>query len=401
MTVTIRAIGANEIERFRVEISRNFGSDVEPGESATDEFGQLLELDRTYAAFDGDAMVATAGAFSLELAVPGAVMPMGGLSVVTVRPTHRRQGILRALMKAHLDDVTARGEPVSGLWASETSIYERFGYGVAAESDILQFDATRVQLEVPGAPDRIERFEPLEELDELAAAHDQVFAQRPGGLRRTPSWWRLRHLTDPPARRRGASKWRWVAARRDGRITGWAGYRQRQKFADGIAAGAVEIGELAGVDALAEASLWRFVANIDLFQHVSYWNAPTDALIRWLSPQRRLVSARRTDTLWLRPCDVPAMLSGRSYLADGQLVLALRDGDVFELSVADGRARCTPSDAEPQLRFARSALGSAFLGGVTPSLLARSGRVDGSEAALAAADRLFAWPTAPWCAEMF
>lgn len=401
MTVSIRAIGADEVERFRVELSRTFGSDVEPGDSATALFGELIELDRSIGAFDGDALVATATAFSLALAVPGAVMPMGGLSMVTVRPTHRRQGILRALIQAHLEDVAARGEPVSGLWASESSIYERFGYGIAAESDILQLDATALDVTVPGAPDDIELIDATTVIDELGELHDELFARRAGGLRRSRPWWQLRFIEDPPERRRGASKRRWVVARRDGRTTGWVCYRQRQKFEGGIAAGTVEIAELVGVDAIAEASLWRFVVNIDLFPDVRYWNAPTDALIKWLTPQRRRLSMRRTDTLWLRPCDVAAMLAGRTYGADGRLVIALRDGGAFALSVDGGRAQCAASDEHPTLTCERSALGSILLGGVAPSLLARSGRIEGSERALAEADRMFASPVPPWCPEMF
>ena len=35
-------------------------------------------------------------------------------------------------MRAQLDDVHARGEPIAALWASEGGIYGRFGYGLAS-----------------------------------------------------------------------------------------------------------------------------------------------------------------------------------------------------------------------------------------------------------------------------
>ena len=42
-----------------------------------------------------------------------------------------------------------------------------------------------------------------------------------------------------------------------------------------------------------------------------------------------------------------------------------------------------------------------YLGGVSASVLARAGRIEGSPAALRLADALFAWHTAPWCADEF
>ena len=48
-----------------------------------------------------------------------------GVTVVGVYPSHRRRGILRQMMRAQLDDVHERGEPIAALWASEAAIYGR------------------------------------------------------------------------------------------------------------------------------------------------------------------------------------------------------------------------------------------------------------------------------------
>ena len=73
----------------------------------------------------------------------------------------------------------------------------------------------------------------------------------------------------------------------------------------------------------------------------------------------------------------------------------------YLLRVADGRGTCERSDREPDLVFTDGALGSIYLGGIAPSTLARAGRINGGRAAVARADRLFLWPTPPWCAEVF
>ena len=67
-------------------------------------------------------MVSTIGAYSLEMTVPGNVVPRGGTTVVTVSPTHRRRGLLTEMMKRHFDDVRERAEPIAALWASESEI---------------------------------------------------------------------------------------------------------------------------------------------------------------------------------------------------------------------------------------------------------------------------------------
>ena len=110
-------------------ISHYFGTGPEP-ESA-DRIVPLSAPDRFHGAWEGDALVGGAGAFPLELTVPGGVLPTCGTTVVGVLPSHRRRGILRELMRAQLDDVTERGEALAALWASEAPIYGRFGFGVA------------------------------------------------------------------------------------------------------------------------------------------------------------------------------------------------------------------------------------------------------------------------------
>ena len=85
------------------------------------------------ALWDGDRVVATAGIYSRTLTVPGAVVPCAGITWVTVAPTHRRRGVLTAIMRRQLTEIHEHErEPVAALWASESPIYGRFGYAPAA-----------------------------------------------------------------------------------------------------------------------------------------------------------------------------------------------------------------------------------------------------------------------------
>ena len=85
-----------------------------------------------HAAFEDGQIVGGAGAFPFELSVPGGSLPCAGVTAVGVHPTHRRRGVLRSMMDTQLRDVHERGEPIAALWASEETIYGRFGYGIAS-----------------------------------------------------------------------------------------------------------------------------------------------------------------------------------------------------------------------------------------------------------------------------
>src|SRR5687768_14601490 len=76
-------------------------------------YARLEELDRTWAAFDGDQIVGTSTAYSLTLSVPGGGVPCAGLSWLTVLPTHRRRGILTRLLERLFVDARKRCEPLA------------------------------------------------------------------------------------------------------------------------------------------------------------------------------------------------------------------------------------------------------------------------------------------------
>jgi predicted acetyltransferase len=399
--VQIRPITDDEVPAFRASLMLTFGGDPAADPGGDERFRALIEAGRAFAAFDGSTLVATAATFTLTLAIPGGALPMAGLTMVTVRPTHRRRGLLRGLLDLHLEDAGRRGEPMSGLWASEGGIYGRFGYGIAAEGDELSFTSTGLEVAVPGGDaDAIELVDDVAAAAALPEIYPRALHERPGTYARTPAWWTYRRFTDRPDLRKDASPRRFAIARRDGVATGWMVYRQRLTFEGSVSAGEVQIEELVGVDARAEASLWRYAAQIDLFPKVSWGNAPVDTMLPWVVADSRRIQRRREDTLWLRPGDIAAVLAARRYRNDGTLRLAV-DGATYELIVAQGVVRCAETDAAPDLHLGRAALGSLYLGGVSAMPLARAGRIVGRHAAVVEAERMFSWPIAPWCQEMF
>lgn len=394
----IRTIRDDEIPALRAAMMLTFGGDAAVDAQGDARFRALIADGRSFAAFDRGMVVGTAATFDFSLTVPGGALPMAGLTMVSVRPTHRRRGILRRLMELHLGEARARGVAVSGLWASEAAIYGRFGYGVAAEANDLSFRAPGLELS-DGPADE------LEFLGEVAPSalpplYEAVRKTRPGMLSRSDAWWKWARFTERPLFTPTPSPRRHVLVHRDGVPTGYVTYRQRLAFEHGLAAGTVEVEELLAVDRRAELTLWRFLCAVDLFPQVRFWNSPVDSILPFVASDPRRLRRNRTDTLWLRIEDVPAALSARTYAADGLLRLEV-EGQGYELRVDGGVARCVAGAGPSELRLDRRTLGSIYLGGFRVSLLARAGRIDGDPEALALADRMFESALAPWCPEVF
>jgi predicted acetyltransferase len=401
----IRAISDEEVPALRAVLLATFGGDPGADPLGDERFRALVPAGGAFVAIDRGQMVGAAATYVFDMTVPGGALPISGLTMVAVRPTHRRRGALRALMAAHLDDTRRRGHAISGLWASEATIYRRFGYGIAAEGDDLSFQSDGLGIAAGYDLDEMLVLEePAPEI--LPRLYDTARLSRPGMMSRSAAWWRYRRFADRPDQARGASPRRHAVSRRGETATGYITYRHRLGMDQGLAAGGMEIEELVATDARAEATLWRYTGVIDLFPKVSYWNAPIDATLPWLCDNPRRVRRRRYDTLWLHLLDVPAALAARRYGADGRLVLDVVDppspeARTYELTISDGAAACAPASAAADLRLDRAALGSLYLGHVPASLLARAGLARGEGPALALADRMFASPAAPWCTEIF
>jgi ribosomal protein S18 acetylase RimI-like enzyme len=74
-------------------------------------------------------LAAVHSAYPYEMRVPGGTVPTSGLTWVGVHPAHRRRGLLSSMIDDHFSRSRERGEVVSTLFAAETTIYQRFGYG--------------------------------------------------------------------------------------------------------------------------------------------------------------------------------------------------------------------------------------------------------------------------------
>jgi predicted acetyltransferase len=371
------------------------------GAEELERFARLLPHERTHAAFEDGGVVGGAGAFPFELSVPGGSLPCGGVTVVGVQPTHRRRGLLRAMMDAQLRDIHERGEPIAALWASEETIYGRFGYGIASWVGELSiphtYDAFAREVERRGTV----RFVTAEEARGLfPPVYDAVRRERPGMPSRSTDWWELRRAREsengPPLR--------FVVLETDGAPAAYATYRIQGGFEGGSSAARLVVVEALGATPQATAEIWRFLLDVDWIASVEASLVPPDHPLFLLLATPRRTRYRMGDGLWVRIVDVQAALSGRAYGEGGPLVLEVRDA-ICDWN--DGRWRleagnCERTDEEPDLALDVAALGSAYLGAVPFAQLREAGQVEElRDGAVERADALFSWRTLPWCPEIF
>ncbi len=374
----VRAVGESEFDAFQRTNEHAF-HDSPPTERHRAEMLDRLEFDRTLAAFDGATPVASAGAWSFRMTVPGAMAAAAGVTWIAVMPTHRRRGILTSLMRRQIDDIHERGEPIAVLWASDARIYGRFGYGRASwhASFTVRDGEGALSSWAPADPGlRLRVTEPQAALAELAKVYDTLLPAQPGFFIRNEPWWN-RIVEDPDEGRPRSAPLRCVLA-------------------------------------------WSDLLSRDLVSEVTARLRPADDPLLHLLADPRRARPQVSDGLWVRIIDVPAALAARRYAAPLDTVIEVTDemcpwnagrwrvrasGPVLGgpgITPGAGTAECERTSADPDVILPAATLGAVYLGGTPLGPLARAGlATEVRSGALPALSAAFSWDPAPWCPTIF
>ncbi|WP_406047913.1 GNAT family N-acetyltransferase [Kribbella sp. NBC_00889] len=362
---------------------------------------QVWEPDRSIVAIDEKQLVGHTAAFSHRMTVPGAQVPMAGVTMVGVRATHRRRGILRDLMRAQLNEIHEAGtEPLAGLTASEAVIYGRFGYGLASDhQEIVVPKPARELRPVAGIDDvRIRYVGVRETLAETAALRNKLATERVGMFEHNDRWQEIvvsdNVMVDPS----NASALRCVLAERDGELTGFAHYRTKR--AD---KGFVEVRRVHAVDLASHAALWRYLLEPDLLSETRYEALPSDDPLLDLLVDQRAPSPITRDGLWLRFVDLAPALAARTYARDIDVVLEVTDGFLpwnagkWHLAGGPAGATCESTARPADLTVDVRDLASVYLGKPSFVRLGAAGLAQEHTAgALQAAAQAFSTSRLPW-----
>ena len=402
MAIEIRAPREDEL-RAAMEASTNaFGSQVEEHDWEREQ--KILPASRSLAAYDDGRPVGFAAAYAFDLSIPGGELPCAGVTWVGVLPTHRRRGILRDFMRRQLEDVHGWAEPIAALWASEASIYGRFGYGLAAPGLLAKSNPRRFVLRDEPPSNVTVRLTDAEEAYGLfPPVYDRFRAGRAGMLSRSETWWKELRLADPKEWRRGASQKFYAVAEVGGNAEGYSTYRVKDEWKDGFAKGEVRVVELFGASTAVELALWRFLHGIDLTEKIDVFSLdPASPLFLGVRDPRAL-GLRLGDALWLRLVDLDAALKARSYKPGESVVIEVSD-DVCPWNAGRYRVGADAGRTEDTADLALdvSDLAAAYLGAFDFHRLVHAGRAsERREGAAEAATILFRTDLPPYCPEVF
>jgi predicted acetyltransferase len=349
-----------------------------------------IELDESHEPGRGEPgereLAAVHSSYGYEMRVPGGTVPTSGLTWVGVHPSHRRRGLLSSMIDDHFTRSRERGEFVSTLFAAETTIYQRFGYGLACPVYHLTLPRGAQLRDVVGSDSLRLRLE-----DANLAVHSEAVRavlardQRPGAMATTGDALLANLFFDPEPTRDGHERRRIAIVEDKDGPAAFALFQRKLGFG---ASGPTGTGEStdgwAAATAAAERRMWSVLADLDLMTSMRVSSVALDSPLVHLLKDVRGVVANMRDQVWVRILDVPAALTARTYLKDVALTIAVEDSLLAENShpwrftVVNGVATVERAERDTSVDVSLSIqeLSAAYLGGTTLDALAGAGLVD-------------------------
>ena len=265
----------------------------------------------------------------LQITVPGPDQPVvraAGLTWVSVASTHRRRGILRAMMSDLFDQWESEEYPLAALIASEATIYERYGFGPATFTDSYRIEIEKAQLRAEAdTSGTTPSSTPHREISRkcfpfcMTGGHERdparsIGTRTDGGTYSVSS--RIR-----THRRRVQRPCTYCCIRT----------AMRYSVADDPAASRTvrivraDVFDFVAVTDEAHRELWRVLLNLDLVSTVDVQLPTDDPLPLAVTDFRPVARGARGDAMWLRILDIPAALTLRGYRGDLDVVIDIED----------------------------------------------------------------------------
>jgi predicted acetyltransferase len=407
--IEIRRVPDADLQRWAESVS--FANSEELSDEIWRDVAPTVEPDRTLGAYDGDELVGGGSIFSFDTTVPGgAAVPSAGITWIGIMPTHRRQGALRALMTSMIANARERREPLAVLWASEGSIYQRFGYGLATLSAAIDLERERALFNSMAEPfGRVRLVNVAEARQLFPPIFERSRARIPGFYTRNDTWWKVEVLSDFKWGRRGFERKFYAVHENDSGVPdAYAMYRVKQDWTNSVPGSELYVQEIMASDGAALREMWRFLFGVDLVKRITTRNGTVDEPLLLMVTEPRRVNLRVRDGLWLRVIDVVEALTRRAYSADGSVVLRIDDSFLpdqagsYRLTTSGGAGTVERTQDAADIELEAADLGAIYLGMHSLDDLARAGRTrELTAGARARADAMLHWPIRPWCPETF
>jgi predicted acetyltransferase len=382
--IVIRRAGADEYPVIAELDGASFGfhySEQELVDARLD-----LDLDRLVVAVDDTKIVGVSAELPMQMTVPGGEIATMGLTWVSVEVTHRRRGVLRAMVEQQLREHAAEGLAATVLTASEGGIYGRYGFGVSSHVRRTVVDRVRSRLATPVDSSAVRRLTTDEARELLPALHERWRRQVPGALTRSADRWQLA-LLDREYQRHGMSGL-FHLIHPDGYVT----YRIKSEWRDGDAKHLCWLVDYVPITEPAHAALWQTLLSMDLVGSIESYRVPLDDPLPFLlTDYRRVETTHIGDGTWVRPLDPTLLLAARTYAVEVDTVVQVIDpvlGDGrYRLRGGPDGATCERTDGSADVSLGVGSLGAVSVGGTRLMQVARAGQASGDPVAVTRLDR--------------
>lgn len=346
------------------------------GRSSPETETRFLAEGKPLGGFEDDVLRGVVNGYDSSITLPGG-RRVGHLAVthVGVSPDATRRGIARQLLVEQLRRARAEGYVVAGLRASDTGIYSRYGYGVASWSVRHELDLTRTELAVATPGDGLRIVDDLASFSLFRQIADREPKPRATTLSRWDGWWAIQEYRNL----HGATPHYAVVFGPEGRERGYLRFHIEPSdnwFTSSRRT--VIIDDLVAHDDEAWRALIGHLFTQDILHRAIFPSRPVDDPLPLLlhNPRALEISGQR-DESWIRPLDLKALLSARSYGGTRQVAIAVEDnlfpdnGGVWSL----GPQGAEQSSGRPEAHVTIAELATLIFGAQQASLLAASGRI--------------------------
>ena len=409
MAFDVRTVQETELPAWYTALSSAFYGTADP-QALADFRRPQLDLARTWAAYDGERIVATLRTFGAEMTVPGGgVLSADAVTSVATTPSHRRRGALTSMMTLSLQAAVERRDPISILIAARWPIYGRYGYGPATNLAEYSIDTGIADFGAHGRDGVVEYVDTATGYALMPALFDRFRRAQSGAITRDyVDFDREFGKSTVPGRKTWVG---WVVVHRpapNAEIDGLLRYHVDESWDGMRPKSTAVIDDLVSTSTEAYAALWKLCCDLDNIATLTAENRSVDESLPWmLADARAVVQTRRFDNIWVRILDVEVALAARRYPTTGSLVIEVRDAmnhaaGRYLLEAGPDDASCTPTTTAPDVELDVTTLGAAYLGGTSLQTMAAAGLVVEHRAgAIALADAMFRWSAVPWCNTWF
>ncbi len=348
-------------------------------------FGMSHEPVATFASWDG------------TINAGNAMAATNFITDVTVQVSHRRRGLMNALMTTDLTEARERSDVLAVLTATDARLYGRFGFGVTASARRLEIESgAKFQLRTEPVGHSV-----FADPANIAALRRQLFekfhARQYWSVGRANHYWTsgFDWHTQRPIPQRGV-----VHFDEHGEPDATLVFTVEED--------SLRIVDLLGISTGAEIELLRLLAHGEAHERIIWprCHDPRHPLPWALEDSRVVRTTKEFDTVWVRVLNVERALEMRRFDSDGAVTLQILDNQDFcngtyRVTVEDGRAAVEKTTRTADVSIQVAAFATLLSGLQGAVELGVAGVATGSRESLERTSRLFAKDNPPVAASIF